>query len=116
TLLVGFSDDRRASAALADGHLADKPLSTGRLSEYPTDYVVGICIDGQERKRSVQGPGTEAQDQSPPNHHFTFRLQRAAGPYNIYSSPQTTVCAGMHCCKSNLLKRMQPNRLGRNRR
>src|SRR5262245_65963491 len=25
--------------------LADKPLSTGRLSEYPTDYFVGICIE-----------------------------------------------------------------------
>ena len=28
-----------------DRHLADKPLSTGRLSEYPTDYFVGICIE-----------------------------------------------------------------------
>jgi hypothetical protein len=26
-------------------HLVDKPLSTGRLSEYPTDYFVGICIE-----------------------------------------------------------------------
>jgi len=26
-------------------HLADNPLSTGRLSEYPTDYFVGICIE-----------------------------------------------------------------------
>jgi hypothetical protein len=26
--------------------------------------------DGQEHKRSVQGPDTEAQDLSPPNHHF----------------------------------------------
>jgi hypothetical protein len=25
---------------------------------------------GQERKRSVQGPDTEAQDLSPPHHHF----------------------------------------------
>ncbi len=25
-----------------DRLLADKPLSTGRLSEYPTDYFVGI--------------------------------------------------------------------------
>src|SRR5215468_1894514 len=25
---------------------------------------------GQEHKRSVQGPDTEAQDLSPPNHHF----------------------------------------------
>src|SRR5262249_43658531 len=36
--------------------------------------------DGQEHKRSVQGPDTEAQDLS----HLqiiTFRLQRAAGPY-----------------------------------
>jgi hypothetical protein len=29
----------------ADRLLADKPLSTGRLSEYPTDYFVGICIE-----------------------------------------------------------------------
>jgi hypothetical protein len=28
-----------------DRHLADKSLSTGRLSEYPTDYFVGICIE-----------------------------------------------------------------------
>jgi hypothetical protein len=28
-----------------DRLLADKPLSTGRLSEYPTDYFVGICIE-----------------------------------------------------------------------
>src|SRR5215212_3457137 len=27
------------------GPLADKPLSTGQLSEYPTDYFVGICIE-----------------------------------------------------------------------
>jgi hypothetical protein len=26
--------------------------------------------DGQEPKRSVQGPDTEAQDLSPPDHHF----------------------------------------------
>jgi hypothetical protein len=25
--------------------LADRPHSTGRLSEYPTDYFVGICIE-----------------------------------------------------------------------
>jgi hypothetical protein len=25
---------------------------------------------GQEHKRSIQGPDTEAQDLSPPNHHF----------------------------------------------
>src|SRR6266516_4476741 len=62
--------------------------------------------DGQEHKRSVQGPDTEAQDLSPPNHHFplatrgrsiqkrktyhlqiiTFRLQRAAGPYSRATS------------------------------
>src|SRR4029077_8658839 len=26
--------------------------------------------DGQEHKRSVQGPDTEAQDPRPPDHHF----------------------------------------------
>jgi hypothetical protein len=28
-----------------DRLLADKPLSTGRLSEYPTNYFIGICIE-----------------------------------------------------------------------
>src|SRR5262249_21573266 len=28
-----------------DRHLADKLLSTGRLSEYSTDYFIGICIE-----------------------------------------------------------------------
>ena len=28
-----------------DRFLADKPLSTWRLSEYPTDYLFGICIE-----------------------------------------------------------------------
>jgi len=32
------------SSVPQDRLLADKPLSTGRLSEYPTDYFVGICI------------------------------------------------------------------------
>jgi hypothetical protein len=36
--------------------------------------------DGQERKRSVHGPDTEAQDLSPPI--IIFGLQRAAGPYS----------------------------------
>src|SRR3984893_17479477 len=31
--------------------------------------------DGQERKRSVQGPDTEAQDLSPPNHHFRLAMR-----------------------------------------
>src|SRR5207253_1315579 len=26
-------------------HVDYKPLSTGRLSEYPTDYFVGICFE-----------------------------------------------------------------------
>src|SRR5215467_7084410 len=44
--------------------------------------------DGQEHKRSVQGPDTEAQDLSPPNHHFPLatRVQRAAGPYRSAKS------------------------------
>src|SRR5262245_18470306 len=33
------------SSAAQNRLLADKPLSTGRLSEYPTDYSVGICIE-----------------------------------------------------------------------
>jgi hypothetical protein len=36
--------------------------------------------DGQEHKRSMQGPDTDAQDQPPP--FFTFGLQRTAGPYS----------------------------------
>jgi hypothetical protein len=28
-----------------DRLLAEKPLSTGRLSEYPADYFVRICIE-----------------------------------------------------------------------
>jgi hypothetical protein len=28
-----------------DRLLADRPLSMGPLSEYPTDYFVGICIE-----------------------------------------------------------------------
>jgi hypothetical protein len=39
---------RRTPFELARGFdrlLADKPLSTGRLSEDPTDYVVGGCIE-----------------------------------------------------------------------
>src|SRR5262252_7787439 len=35
--------------------------------------------DGQEHKRSVQGPDTEAQDLSPPNHHFPLATR---GPGN----------------------------------
>jgi hypothetical protein len=29
----------------ANGMSEDRSLSTGRLSEYPTDYFVGICIE-----------------------------------------------------------------------
>jgi hypothetical protein len=36
--------------------------------------------DGQEHERSIHGPDTEAQDQSPPS--FTFGLQHTAGPYS----------------------------------
>src|SRR6266478_1099860 len=36
--------------------------------------------DGQEHKRSIHGPDTEAQDQSSPS--VTFGLQHTAGPYN----------------------------------
>src|ERR1700756_507076 len=32
---------------------------------------------GQEHKRSVQGPDTEAQDLSPPNHHFPLATLRS---------------------------------------
>jgi len=35
--------------------------------------------DGQEHKRSIHGPDTEAQDQSSPS--VTFGLQHTAGPY-----------------------------------
>jgi hypothetical protein len=35
--------------------------------------------DGQEHKRSMQGPDTDAQDH--PLHLFTSGLQRTAGPY-----------------------------------
>jgi hypothetical protein len=35
----------RLGRVLIKSPLADKPLSTGRLSEYPTDYYVGICIE-----------------------------------------------------------------------
>ena len=33
--------------------------------------------DGQEHKRSVQGPDTEAQDQSSPDHHIRLAAERA---------------------------------------
>jgi len=36
--------------------------------------------DGQEHKRSIHGPDTEAQDQSSPS--VTFGLQHTAGPYS----------------------------------
>jgi hypothetical protein len=36
--------------------------------------------DGQEHKRFMQGPDTDAQDQ--PLHFLTFGLQRTAGPYS----------------------------------
>ena len=35
--------------------------------------------DGQEHERSIHGPDTEAQDQSPPS--LTSGLQHTAGPY-----------------------------------
>jgi hypothetical protein len=35
--------------------------------------------NGQEHKRSMQGPDTDAQDH--PLHLFTSGLQRTAGPY-----------------------------------
>jgi hypothetical protein len=36
--------------------------------------------DGQEHERSIHGPDTEAQDQSPPS--LTSGLQHTAGPYS----------------------------------
>jgi hypothetical protein len=36
--------------------------------------------DGQEHERSIHGPDTEAQDQSPPS--LTSDLQHTAGPYS----------------------------------
>jgi hypothetical protein len=36
--------------------------------------------DGQEHKRSIHGPNTEAPDQSSPS--VTFGLQHTAGPYS----------------------------------
>jgi hypothetical protein len=40
--------------------------------------------DGQEHKRSIHGPDTEAQDQSSPS--VTFGLQHTAGPYSWVTS------------------------------
>lgn len=37
--------------------------------------------DGQEHERSIHGPDTEAQDQSPPS--LTSGLQHTAGPYKL---------------------------------
>src|SRR5215469_458605 len=63
---------------------------------------------GQEHKRSVQGPDTEAQDLSPPNHHFPLATrgrsihaisgceqvqQRAT--YSITSSARATKVGGI---------------------
>ena len=46
--------------------------------------------DGQEHERSIHGPDTEAQDQSPPS--LTSGLQHTAGPYSWvksgHSAPQ----------------------------
>src|SRR6201989_233121 len=55
---------------------------------------------GQEHKRSVQGPDTEAQDLSPPNHHFPLATRgrsiqkcqkltwiRGARVYDVGASP-----------------------------
>jgi hypothetical protein len=33
--------------------------------------LASAFVDGQEPKHSVQGPDTEAQDLSPPDHHFS---------------------------------------------
>jgi len=42
---VARSSATTLSVRRLDRFLANKPLSTGRLSEYPTDYFVGICIE-----------------------------------------------------------------------
>jgi hypothetical protein len=34
--------------------------------------------DGQEQKRSIQGPDTEAQDQASPDHHIQLATHGAA--------------------------------------
>jgi hypothetical protein len=58
--------------------------------------------DGQEHKRSVEGPDTEAQDQSSPDHHIRLathgRSKRAKTgsdkPYSITSSARARRDAG----------------------
>ena len=44
------------------------------------DLVTQPAHDGQEHERSIHGPDTEAQDQSPPS--LTSDLQHTAGPYS----------------------------------
>src|SRR5262245_55944078 len=47
--------------------------------------------DGQEHKRSVQGPDTEAQDLSPPNHHFPLATRGRSIQVVPFTIPQPTV-------------------------
>jgi hypothetical protein len=56
---------------------------------------------GQEHKRSVQGPDTEAQDLSPPNHHFPLATRgRSIQRCHVWTAPS---CQG----------KTSPRRLGR---
>jgi hypothetical protein len=49
--------------------------------------------DGQEHKRSIHGPDTEAQDQSSPS--VTFGLQHTAGPYRWVISDVLSASRGV---------------------
>ena len=59
-----------------------RDLVTQAASQGLSENEIGcarIIHDGQEHKRSMQGPDTDAQDH--PLHLFTSGLQRTAGPY-----------------------------------
>jgi hypothetical protein len=58
--------------------------------------------DGQEHERSIHGPDTEAQDQSPPS--LTSGLQHTAGPYRWVIFDRSTMSA-----RCPLSTRSRPN-------
>ena len=68
--------EKRSRRRIRD--LVTQPASQG-LSENEIGCA-RIIHDGQEHKRSIHGPDTEAQDQSSPS--VTFGLQHTAGPYS----------------------------------
>jgi hypothetical protein len=53
--------------------------------------------DGQEHKRSVQGPDTEAQDLSPPNHHFPLATRLPRGDIGAPCYGVSIPCRAMIC-------------------